>query len=131
MSELTFLVPGVAVPKGSRSTYRGRSVESSKRWPDWRKTVADYAVEARAKQHLKRFEGPVAVTISVFLPKPQRPKHLRHITRPDLDKLVRGVCDALTGVLWIDDSQVTVLMASKAYADADGPLVVVRVAEVE
>jgi crossover junction endodeoxyribonuclease RusA len=131
VSELTFLIPGAAVPKGSRTMYRGRSVESSKRWPDWHKTVADYAVQERAKQHLPRFEGAIALTVGFFLPKPKRPKHDRHITRPDLDKLVRGICDALTGIIWLDDAQVTVISATKAYADADGPLVLVRVAEVE
>jgi Holliday junction resolvase RusA-like endonuclease len=34
---------------------------------------------------------------------------------PDLDKLVRGVLDALTGRVWADDSQVSSLLARKRY----------------
>lgn len=40
--------------------------------------------------------------------------------RPDLDKLVRGLLDALTGVVFADDSQVTDLDACKVYAEAPG-----------
>ena len=35
----------------------------------------------------------------------------------DLDKLVRAVLDALTGIAYADDSQVCVLSASKRYVD--------------
>ena len=37
-------------------------------------------------------------------------------TAPDLSKLVRGFEDAVKGILWKDDSQVTAITASKAYA---------------
>jgi Holliday junction resolvase RusA-like endonuclease len=39
---------------------------------------------------------------------------------PDLDKLVRGVLDALTAIAYRDDAQVTRLTASKAYGDTPG-----------
>lgn len=134
MSELTFHVPGVAVPKGSRSTFRGRSVESSKRWPEWKERVQLHAIEARGKAAIqgrtKRFLDAITITVTFMLPKPQRPKHERHITRPDLDKLVRGINDALTGILWEDDSQVTVIMAVKRYVMEDEtPGVLVRIAD--
>lgn len=119
------------MPKGSRSIYRGRSVESSKRWPGWKKTVADYAAAERLKRKAERFDyGPVSLTVTFYLPKPQRPKHERHITKPDLDKLVRGVCDALTGIVWADDAQVNTIMAIKRYIDDESPdpFVVIRIA---
>lgn len=130
--DLVFTVPGVAVPKGSRSIYRGRSVESSKRWPDWKTAVAEVAVVARAKEGTRRFADAVALTVTFYLPKPRRPRSERHITKPDLDKLVRGVCDALTGIVWEDDSQVTTIMASKRYVDEElpDPFVLIRVAAV-
>jgi len=34
---------------------------------------------------------------------------------PDLDKLVRGVLDALTGVCYVDDSQVTTIECEKVW----------------
>jgi Holliday junction resolvase RusA-like endonuclease len=38
-----------------------------------------------------------------------------HGTKPDLDKLERAVLDALTGVVYVDDSRVASLYASKRY----------------
>lgn len=132
MNETFFTVPGVAVPKGSRTIYRGRSVESSKRWPEWKKVVQVFALEERNKRGLRdRYSGPVTLTVTFLLPKPQRPPNERHVTRPDLDKLVRGICDALTGILWVDDSQVGVIMAVKRYAEPNEvPSVLIRVARV-
>lgn len=40
-----------------------------------------------------------------------------HTKKPDADKLVRAVADALTGLAWIDDSQVVEMVARKEYAD--------------
>lgn len=44
---------------------------------------------------------------------------LPHTTTPDLDKLVRGVCDPLSGVLYQDDKQIARLRATKRYARLD------------
>jgi crossover junction endodeoxyribonuclease RusA len=51
------------------------------------------------------------------------------IVPPDLDKLIRGVGDALTGVIYDDDSQVIRVLAWKSYADAREPGCFVRVNE--
>jgi Holliday junction resolvase RusA-like endonuclease len=42
------------------------------------------------------------------------------VTKPDVDKMVRVVLDALTGIAFMDDSQVVELRALKKYAD-DNP----------
>lgn len=42
-----------------------------------------------------------------------------HVTTPDLDKLVRGVCDPLSGVLYEDDKQIARVRAVKRYARPD------------
>lgn len=47
-------------------------------------------------------------------------------TKPDVDKLERAVLDALTGVLWADDSQVVMLSADKVYAPTPMTLVTVQ-----
>lgn len=45
----------------------------------------------------------------------------RHVTKPDLDKLIRAVMDALTSAgVYTDDSTVSTIHAMKMYADA-GP----------
>jgi Holliday junction resolvase RusA-like endonuclease len=41
--------------------------------------------------------------------------------KPDIDKLARGVLDALSGVLFHDDAQVIDLRVGKRYAGADEP----------
>lgn len=47
-------------------------------------------------------------------------------TKPDVDKLERAVLDALTGVLWADDSQVVILSADKVYSATPMTLVTVE-----
>jgi crossover junction endodeoxyribonuclease RusA len=49
------------------------------------------------------------------LVKPSAPKHPAKV--PDIDKLTRAVLDALTSIVWVDDSQVVRLTASKVYVD--------------
>ena len=46
--------------------------------------------------------------------------------KPDLTKLLRAVEDALTGVVWRDDSQIIHQAVTKEYADADMTSVVVE-----
>lgn len=45
---------------------------------------------------------------------------LWHSKKPDLDKLVRAVQDALTGIIYKDDGQVCRLTANKNYAAHEG-----------
>ena len=46
--------------------------------------------------------------------------------KPDLTKLLRAVEDALTGVVWRDDSQIIHQAVSKEYADVNMTSVVVE-----
>jgi crossover junction endodeoxyribonuclease RusA len=74
--------------------------------------------------------GAYHVVIAFRLPRPKSHTGARGLaprfigaqptTYPDLDKLVRGVLDALTGRVWIDDSQVVQITARKLYADGLG-----------
>jgi Holliday junction resolvase RusA-like endonuclease len=45
--------------------------------------------------------------------------------KPDLDNLLKAVKDALKGIVWVDDSQVTTVTANKIYSEQPG--VVIRV----
>lgn len=56
-----------------------------------------------------------------------------HTKKPDLTKLTRAVEDALTGVIWKDDSQVARQETSKQYCDNDGqkPGVLIEVETLE
>jgi Holliday junction resolvase RusA-like endonuclease len=42
-------------------------------------------------------------------------------TKPDVDKLARAALDALTGIIYVDDGQVTDLIKLKRYCDLEHP----------
>lgn len=44
-----------------------------------------------------------------------------HRKRPDIDKLTRSLLDALTGIVYVDDSQVCMLAVNKVYAWESSP----------
>ena len=78
----------------------------------------------RAIRSFVALQDPVlmtgAVTLNVIF-QYQRPKKApEHKTgRPDLDNLIKGVMDALNGILWLDDAQVVRIHAGKEYGDTD------------
>jgi len=66
--------------------------------------------------------GAIAVVIEFYLHKPKSVKREKPTVKPDLDKMVRSVLDALTSAhVWNDDAQVLTLVAHKMYADEDHP----------
>jgi Holliday junction resolvase RusA-like endonuclease len=87
----------------------------------WKQEVGKAGLLARAEQpgHLsKLLEGPLAVTFYFYRPRPKGHSKAAGglskagretpypISKPDVLKLARAVEDALTGVLWRDDSQI-------------------------
>lgn len=114
---LRLRVDGWPAPKGSkRHVGGGRLVESSKRLPEWQSKIRSSIEWAWKTAPLA---GPMDVTLDFVMP---RPKALSKratpaaTKRPDIDKLARGVLDELTGRVFVDDSQVTVLRATKSIA---------------
>lgn len=130
---VNFSVRGTPRPQGSKRAFRNKhsgkitQVESSPEVGAWRDTIAlaaDKAMLDRAP-----LEGPVRLTVEFRFQRPAshrgvkglRPSAPRvHHQRPDTSKLVRAVEDALTTIVWRDDSQVAQLVASKVWDD-DGP----------
>jgi Holliday junction resolvase RusA-like endonuclease len=115
---------GIPQTKGSTRlvpTRRGvRVTADNPRLRAWSTAVGRTALDARARSGLSVPLSVAATVDLVFLlPRPQRTKRIDPDCRPDLDKLVRAVLDALTGVVWIDDGQVVALSARKTYARAD------------
>lgn len=119
---ITFTAWGTPRPKGSKKHYRDKSgqvriVEAHPATRHWETAVAGAAVEA-AREH-RALEGPVAVDLTFYVPTPKSAPKRRWvypIRWPDADKLARCVCDAMTGVIYRDDAQVTTLTARKIYA---------------
>ena len=92
----------------------------------WASSISYCAMQAI--QHQKPFAGPVSIDLVFIMPRPKghfgtgknsqvikESAPSRHVSKPDLDKLVRCVKDALTNVVWNDDSQVYELTATKQY----------------
>lgn len=132
MTVLHFRVSGLPQPKGSARAFvpRGwtRPIVTSdnaknKGWQQLVAEAADRAIAGLPGGTFHTLECAVRLTIAFYM---ARPKYLRkrgttpaHLTKPDLDKLVRSVKDALKGVAWGDDSQVVDLVAMKRYAPID------------
>jgi Holliday junction resolvase RusA-like endonuclease len=82
----------------------------------WRSTVALSARFAGAKP----VEGAIGIEIVFRVRRPKTVKRDYPTVAPDLDKYIRGVLDALTGIAYLDDSQVIDIKAEKVYSDMAG-----------
>jgi crossover junction endodeoxyribonuclease RusA len=123
MLVLSFTVYGVAQPQGSTKAFMPKGARypvvtsDNPQLKGWRQLVAEGASAALQGVGMNT-DGPVSVEAHFFLPRPKSLgiKTKSHLTRPDIDKLSRALLDALTGVIWRDDSQVVTLLVSKKYA---------------
>jgi Holliday junction resolvase RusA-like endonuclease len=59
-------------------------------------------------------EGPLQVDIEMYITRPKKTK-LEH-PRADIDNFLKAIFDVMNGKLWADDSQVTVIHASKQWS---------------
>jgi len=89
----------------------------------WQKAVAKAAQLALGGVRLE-LTGGFEVEANFFFLRPKSHKkseHGPHIVRPDGDKLLRAICDALKGIVYRDDGQITDHIARKRYAAAGTP----------
>ncbi len=138
---IQFTVLGIPQPAGSKRAFPfhkkngklGVAVsDSNPKARDWKGAVA-----SEARLHVGEggplLDGPLEVTMMFYLPRPKA--HFKKIqgrytngeltarapfyptTRPDTQKLARGTTDALTGILWRDDSQIVVEHLTKHYGE--------------
>jgi crossover junction endodeoxyribonuclease RusA len=142
---IAFVVRGIPVPQGTARAFvaGGRAViatdsnRANSPIGAWRTAIATEARQAIGEAEL--LDGPVAIHVEFVFPRPKA--HYRaggeirldapryHRSRPDADKLLRALLDAVTGVLIRDDSQVADAWAQKLYEDErirPGARVVVR-----
>ena len=135
---LDFRVYGVAQQMGSKSAHvvkGGRVIvtDQNRSLKSWQHLVAVAAREALLKMpepERRVLDGPVGVRLAFHFPRPSSlPKKIRaHVKAPDLDKAVRGLCDALSAIVFVDDRQIVDLIAMKRYAPEGAiPWVDVRV----
>ena len=123
---ISFFVAGVPVPKGSAKAFMRKGMkhpvviqDNADKQKPWASAIG-YAAQQVGAEMIQA--GPVALGVSFTMPrlashfgtgknagnlKANAPEY--HTFKPDLDKLVRCVKDALTGIAWKDDSQVAVI----------------------
>lgn len=116
MKPIVIHAPLKAAPQGSKTLGRwGGLREASNRVKPYRDALKVYALEAmRGKKPLT---GPVAIDIHFAFVQAKTNKNIYPTGRNigDIDKLCRATLDALTGIVYEDDSQVSVLAANKFY----------------
>lgn len=139
MKPVEFVVYATPIPQGSKSVaMRGKRpvmYDDNPGIPAWRKAITA-AAKAAGLSELK-LDGPLHVSLHFFLARPKAHyragEQLRDdapywvITKPDSDKLARGVYDALTiaGVV-LDDRFISSGQQVKTYT-AGSPGVQIRI----
>jgi Holliday junction resolvase RusA-like endonuclease len=134
---ITLRVFGTPAPQGSkRHIGNGRMIESSKKVTPWRDAIVAQAVFDGSAG--ARLDGPLELTVTFYLYRPKSHRGSRGLYSnaplfptvfPDLDKLARSTCDALTQAqVVVDDARFVRLFAQKVYADerATGALILVK-----
>lgn len=125
---ITFFVPGVPVAKGSAKAFFRKGMkfpvvvqDNVEKQRPWASLISLKAEEAGCTP----VTGGCALTLLFWMPRPKchyrasgelKPAaRVPHTKKPDLDKLLRCVKDALSGIAYQDDSQVTRIEAKKEY----------------
>lgn len=150
MTSYGFRVYGIPAPQGSKipgvSSKTGKMFvreQSGKTLDKWRQDVKEAALVARGVPDPNRhpgelakegaydqtpiptFTGAVRLLVNFFQKRPasvpvRKRKH--PIVAPDLDKMVRGVGDALKAAgVYKDDAQICEIRATKRYVNPDDP----------
>lgn len=119
MSQITFTAYLRAYPQGSkRHVGHGVMVEQSKGVKPYRHDLALIAQVEKQRWFLswkpESTQG-LGLTLDFYFLKPKSSKRKHPSVKPDIDKLCRATMDALTGILFADDSQVCELNARKHY----------------
>lgn len=146
--EITFTVLGEAEPGGSKKgfihphTKRVCIVDANGKLKPWQKHVKESITKALGYRPMELLTGPLELTLHFYLPRPQGhygtganalqvkdTAPARPIVRPDVLKLSRGVEDALTGVVYVDDAQIVDEHIHKHYGEE--PRVEICVRQIE
>lgn len=124
---IRFTVYGRPQPQGSTRMFPIKTpvgnhmvlTSANRKLKPWRQDVAQMAMIGLAEQtSMKQLaSGPVHVSAEFYFAGPVKmPKGRKGMTtKPDIDKLIRGILDAITGVLICDDSQVVEVTSIKRY----------------
>lgn len=129
---LKFTVPGPPIGQGRpRFTTIGGHVKAYDPAPsrEHKETVRSLVIQAMEKKCFDILPAsmPVSVSIKSFRPVPQsKPTWFKRaaalnavapLTKPDADNLIKGLLDAMNGIVYADDKQIIDLHYSSAFTD--------------
>ena len=139
MRKIEFFVPGAPVGKGRpRAARRGTGVVmfTPEKTAGYEALVAATASNAMRAEAAPLFTGPLEAVLEMRIPIPaswskaHKAAALAGIelptSRPDIDNVAKAILDACNGVVFRDDAQVVMLVATKAFSDEPGVRVVIR-----
>lgn len=131
---IEFFVEGRPAPKGSfrvvtqrkgRRLMKPRVLKDSAKTYEWEEAVGWYA---RSAWRGPPFDEPLSVELNFVVARPKAHYGKRGVlpsaplypaVAPDLDKLVRATLDGMEGIVFVNDSRVVCLSASKRYGLGD------------
>ena len=129
---ISFFIHGHPKTAGSKRAFMPKGwsrpiiVDDCKKGKDWR---GDVKAAAIAAYQGPPFDGPLSVEMVFHMARPKG--HFRtgknvgnlrdncptwHTSKPDALKMARAIEDALTGILWRDDSQIVIERLEKIYS---------------
>lgn len=141
---INFTVFGKPAQMGSKKAFvRGNRAiitdDNSAKRKQWSNAVSSSAAEAMSESEL--MTGPIILRVDFFFARPQshygsgknasvlKPSAPgRHAQSPDLDKLIRCIGDALTGIAFRDDRQIFRVESTRFWT-ADQERAIVEVVE--
>lgn len=135
-SEIHIVIPGEPVPlERHRSrivtTRHGQYVQfyETKWMHDMKLYIQRHAIRTlRGLDSMQPLSGPLHLTLYFGMVKPKSRDRARPLpdSKPDFDNLTKLVCDALNGIVWMDDAQVTDCIVKKRYDVTPRTEIVVR-----
>ena len=121
MTALTIVIQGDPVPKGRpRISTRGSFPIA---YTPIKTRIGEAHIRSQAinqlPQGFRPYKGPIIITMCFYLRRPKSLKKsvIHHITRSDIDNLIKTVLDALNTIIFNDDKQIVTIHAHKCYGD--------------
>tara|TARA_B100000287_G_C20667418_1_gene792158 strand:+ start:181 stop:654 length:474 start_codon:yes stop_codon:yes gene_type:complete len=130
-----FTIPAEPIAQGRpRFSTHGKFVRAydPKKSRDWKAFVADFARKAMDEYSiLTPMEGPLCIRARFAFPLPKTQYRKRtprktqwHVKRPDLDNLFKGITDAMEGIVFHRDADISkVVMEKIIVAQGEAPYV--------
>lgn len=122
---IEFFIPASPIGKG-RPQFARRGDRVVTFTPE-KTRLAEHEIRYIAKQLLEDnrelpYQGAISLLLTITFPRPKAAKKRKHHTsKPDVDNVLKLLCDALNGILWIDDSQINLVCVRKEYAHPATP----------